>query len=197
MTIWTSKSGAAALALTALAACVGGQGMGLIGSLGNITAKPNAEALTQATMAFGAVTLVPPRGYCIDADSLKQRFALMARCDQLGADRGNDGAPVGVITVSVTPARGDARLPTMAETADAFALKDVSDPKTASGSVVFRANGAPFSAQVSPDHWRGSAIIKGQMLGLALFGPPSGAAISSEGRALLAELIKRTQENSS
>lgn len=195
MTTWSCKTAATALVLTTLAACEGGQGLDFAKGLSEISAKPNAEALSQAPMAFGAITLVPPKGYCIDGDSLKPRFALLARCDRLGAD-GHNGTPIGVITVSVKPAQKGATLPTPAHTAQAQSLTNVADPIANDGSVVFRARGEAFSPQMSQDHWRGSAKMNGQILGLALYGPPNGSAVSPEGRKLLAELIKRTQESS-
>lgn len=194
MITWSYKTAAIALVLTILAACEGGQGLDLAKGLGSITAKPNAKALTQASMASGAVTLVPPRGYCIDGQSLKPRFALLARCDRLGAENSN-GAPIGVITVSVAPARGNIALPTPAETAAASALTKVSAPTSHDDSVVFRARGEAFAPQMSQDHWRATAVVKNQILGLALYAPPKSIALSDEGRALLAELIKRTQES--
>jgi hypothetical protein len=195
MNTWTCKSIATGFALTVLAASDGGQASDLIGGLGSLNAKPNAEALAQAPMAFGAVTLVPPKGYCIDGESLKPRFALMARCDRLGAENGS-GAPVGVITISVTPTRGADSVPTPAQTADALALTNISASTSNDSSVVFRAEGPSFSPGMSKSHWRGSAVVKNQMLGLALYGPPNGNAVSAEGRTLLSELIKRTQETS-
>jgi hypothetical protein len=195
MTTWSYKSALIAIALTTLAACNGGQGLNFAKGLGSVTAKPNAEALAQAPMAFGAITLVPPSGYCIDGETLKSRFALLARCDRLGADK-SSGGPVGVITVSVTSARGAKSVPTPTETAQAATLTDVSLPRSNDNSVVFRAKGKTFSEQMSSTHWRGSALINKQLIGLALYGPPKSNAVSDEGRKLLAELIKRTQESS-
>ncbi len=195
MITWTCKTSVAAILLTFLAACKGSQTTDLISGLSSINAKPNAEALAQAPMAFGVVTLVPPTGYCIDGESLRPRFALLARCDKLGADGGGRGAPIGVMTVSVAQARGTGTLPTPTQTAAAFGLRDVSALVANDTSVVFRATGDAIGPDMSPDHWRGSALVNGQVLGIALYGPADGAAITREGRALVAELIRRTEES--
>lgn len=195
MTTWTCKTSIAAVALLVLAACEGSQATDLIGGLSSINAKPNGDALAQAPMAFGVVTLVPPTGYCIDGESLRPRFALLARCDKLGAEGGGGGAPIGVMTVSVAQARGVGTLPTPTQTAAAFGLRDVSDPVASDTSVIFRAVGNAFGPDMSPDHWRGSALVNGQVIGVALYGRAGSAVVAREGRALVAELIKRTEES--
>lgn len=195
MNTWTCKTGAAFIALSILAACEGGSATDLMGTLASINDKPNAEALSQAPMAFGAVTLVPPSGYCIDGESLRPRFALLARCDKLGGDGGSNGAPIGVMTVSLASVGKDTPLPSLSETATAFDLTRTADPVATANSVVFRATGPAIDPNLSDEHWRGSALVNGQMIGVALYGRPNGAATSGEGRQLVAELIKRTEES--
>ncbi len=81
---------------------------------GGATSAP----LRQAAMANGALTLVAPEGFCIDKRSLKPSFALLARCDNLGDPQGAYGAPLGLITVSLSTARPDAP-PITAQTMEA------------------------------------------------------------------------------
>lgn len=195
MTIWICKAALAAVALTALAACEEGQGGSPFAGLGQGAATVKSVALSQTQMANGAFTLVPPEGFCIDKSSLKQRFAILARCEALGAPQAAGGAPVGFITVSVTPDRTDGTLPTPEQTADAAKLARVSNAKPANGAVTFRAEGRPPTKGLDIVHWRGTMRIGGQIVGLAFYGPQGGRAISSEGREVLNALIRRTLKN--
>ena len=199
MTTWTSKAPLALAALIALGACEDGQGAA--GLLANLQAPSDAAAaapvaLAQTQMASGAFTLVPPQGFCIDKSALSQRFALMARCDALGAPSKSAGAPVGIITVSVTNAGRVEILPTAQETADAAKLARVDAVKSENDSITFRAEGTPPAAGLDVKHWRGTLRIGGQIVGLALYGPKGGRAETSEGREMLNELIRRSRKAS-
>lgn len=187
MTIWTSKAGIALAGLLGLGAC----GDAALPSFGGLTGGGAPVALSQSFMADRAFTLVPPQGFCIDKASLKQRFALMARCDTLGAPSQAAAAPLGVLTVSVTPGGTDA-LPTPEQTADALRLARVTAAQGSDTTVTFRAEGAPPLADLDVAHWRGTWQVNGQLVSLALFGPKGGRAVSSEGREVLLGLIARS-----
>lgn len=186
MTTWNFRGGIAALALTALTACEG--------ELANLSLggpSPNA-ALSQARMAFGSVLLVPPQGYCIDGASLKQRFALMARCDKLGAPSAAGFEPIAVITASFSPLAQDASVPDAATTAAALGLENVSAEQSIQGGVTFRATGTPPTDGMSASHWRAITQVDGQIMALALYAPEEGEANTSEGRAMLSTIIDAT-----
>ncbi len=184
MNTWSFKGGVAALSLTVLAACEDGQGVSLLQGIG---AVPKAQALSQANMAFGAVTLVAPRGFCIDGSSLRQNFALMARCDTLGAPSAAADAPIGIITASFSTSPDS--MPTPLDTAAALALDGVTDIVQTDTGITFRAKGPPPAEGFSNDHWRATALVGTQIMGLALFGPSGGQATGSRGRALLDGVI--------
>ncbi len=154
----------------------------------------SAVAVSQARMAFGAVTLKPPAGYCIDAKSLKQNFALMARCDALGAPSAAGSAPRGIITASF--ALAGATIPTPGQTAEALTLQDVTDAAQSEAKVTFRARGATPAEGLSPSHWRGTAQVGTQVMSLAFFGPEGGAATTAQGRGLLDEVIAESRAGS-
>ena len=187
MNTWICKTTVAALALSLLAACEEGQGGAFLQGLDTGAAPPKAIALSQANMAFGAVTLVAPNGFCIDKTSLRQNFALMSRCEALGAPSAGANAPVGILTASFSAA--SATIPSPSETAAAFGLNTVTDPVVSDRSVTFRANGRAPAKGLSETHWRGTARVGSQMMGLALHGPSGGRAIGAEGRAILDQLI--------
>ena len=178
MITWNYKSTLGGLAFLSLAGCdaeLSGAG-------------PNL-ALPQAQMVSGTVALVPPPGYCIDRRSLKDRFALMARCDKLGAPSASATAPLGLITVSLSAGES---LPNPTDIARALSLEDVADQSTTADSVVFRASGEPPVAGMGRRHWRGAALVAGQVMGVAVYGPPGGRASGAGGRSLVTDLIAGT-----
>lgn len=193
MNTWNCKGPLAALALTFLAGCEGGLGGAFLEgleSLEGFTGGGRDVALSQARMAFGQVTLVPPPGFCIDKRSLKQQFALMARCDKLGVPSAAGDAPIGIITASFAPWVEGVPLPTPAETADAQKLQTINDPIVDGESVTFRATTTKPRTGAAAAQWRGTARVGGQIMGLALHAPKDGRALSSEGRALLTAVIR-------
>lgn len=195
MTTWTSKSVAALGMVFMLGACEDFDADTLLANLTPPTdAALPAAPLTQALMMRGGVTLVPPSGYCIDPDSLTQSFALLARCDTLGAATGPAGAPLGVLTVSIAPLPKDAPLPTPEEIAAAAGASTPTRVRQTSDSVVFKTSGTAPSSDLSAAHWRSAAKIDKYTMGAALFGPEGRRAVSAEGASFLEEMIKRTTE---
>lgn len=193
MTIWTFKGSIAALTLFALSACESGQGGGFLAGLAN---GQKAKPLSRTTLAGGAVTLIAPLGFCIDSKSIKENFALMARCDVLGAPQAAGDAPLGFITVSVQSAVPGAPLPTVEQLAAASGLSAVSDPRITDGQLTFRANGRPPINGVSATHWRGTVGTNGKIVGVSLHAPESGRALSSEGRSIVSAVLSRSRGGS-
>lgn len=191
MTTWTSRASLAALALAALTGCEPGQG-NLLGGLGT---SPNM-ALSEAQMAGGAVKLIPPRGFCIDRQSLGQRFALMARCDKLGAPSFLADAPLGIITISISEAAAEQGLPSAPQTAAAFGLTNISALSETDSRVIFRAQGTAPVEGMAPLHWRGTARLGDRIMGLALYGPEKSPVLTGEGRKILEDLIRRSGTDS-
>lgn len=189
MTTWTFKAPLVAISLTALSACEDGQGVNLFAGALGADPKP----LSQADMAGGIVTLVAPSGFCIDSASLKQRFALMARCDRLGAAAAAGAAPLGVITVSLSKVAPGSALPDPQVTGAALGLSEVSAPTGDENSQIFRARGPAPTDDLDGRHWRATALINGQLMGVALYGPKGDAEVHEEGRSIITTLIERTR----
>jgi hypothetical protein len=194
MTTWTFKHLVALGLLAVLGACdtmTGGEGL-----LANLTPPEDAALpavpLTQAMMMRGSLTLVPPNGYCIDAESLTQSFALMARCEALGATTQNADAPVGVMTVSLARSVLAPALPSAQELVTAANLGTPTDARQSEQSVVFQTTGTPPSSDLSDTHWRSVSKIGRITMGAALFGPTGQRAVSAAGADLLEEMISRT-----
>lgn len=192
MTTWTCKGPAAAIvALSLLAGCEAGQGASFLDGLNlpAATPGPRAAPVTEAQMMGKGFTLVAPKGYCIDPKNLTARFAIMARCDVLGQSSSSRGAPLGIITASISATTPGTTLPTPDQSARAMGLRDVHNTTRHSKSVVFRATGTAPTQDVADQQWRGTALIGGYVIGLAVYGPKNSAAVSGEGGALLSALI--------
>ena len=195
MITWTCKGPAAAIvALSLLAGCDEGQGAAFLDGL-NLPAATTGPAapVTEVSMMGNRFTLVAPKGYCIDPKNLTARFAIMARCDVLGQSNTSRGAPLGIITASVSAAKLGTTLPTPDQSARAMGLSGVHNRTQHSKSVVFRASGTAPTQDVADQQWRGTALIGGYLIGLAVYGPKNGAAVSGEGGALLSALITGTR----
>ena len=143
-------------------------------------------------MVRGGVTLVPPFGFCIDPAAVTQRFALLARCDVLSTD-GLAAAPLAVITVSLSDAEAQTTLPSADQTAAAWGLSDVRQTRTRDRSVIFRADGPTPSAAFHASQWRGTALVGGHVMGVALYGAADRPPIGAEGGSILSDLIAATK----
>lgn len=196
MTTWTSKHLVTLGFVGALGACdVADSGSTLLAGLTPPadTALP-AVPLKQALMMRGKVTLVPPDGYCIDPESLNQSFALLARCDALGASTGGSGAPVGLMTVSLTRTGNQKQPPTAEEFTAAAGLAAPESAKKHASGVIFRTSGTPPADDLSSTHWRAVSTVGEFTMGAALFGPDGRRAVSAEGAEVLQEMIQRTTD---
>lgn len=181
MITWISKGSAAALVMLALTGCEAGLTSGGGGA---------TSPLSRATMVKG-VTLVAPAGFCIDRSSLKTRFAVMARCDGLGAAQAAGTAPRGLITVSLTD-KGSNALPTAVQVATAAQLQNIEQVDEQPGHTIFRAQGRTPTDGLAPTQWRGAAAIGDQTAGIAVYGPENGEILTLTGRNILLQLIDRS-----
>lgn len=181
MSTWTSSRVYAGLVLLALAAACA--------ETGADAARPNT-ALASADLGGGAVRLVPPGGFCIDRRGLRQDFAILARCDTLGAPVGGQGAPLGIITVTLTESPGAFALGDAAALAGPDArLLDAQ--RRGDLSLVHLAGPTPPGTDAR--HWKAVVPVGMYVLGLTAYGPDGGALASREGGPLLAVLAARTR----
>ena len=189
MTTWTFKGPLVAFGLFTLVACEAGQGFGP-GATGSRAAGETAAPVSRARMADGVV-LVAPSGFCIDRSSLEPRFAVMARCDGLGVPSAAGGAPLGLITVSLTNAQ-TGPLPSAKQIAGAAALQKLSNVQQSDDQVVFRAQGRVPIEGLSAFQWRAIVRIGSQIAGIAVYGPQNGQVVTATGRAVLLQLVERS-----
>jgi hypothetical protein len=185
MSTWTSRLLAAAGLALALAGC---DEAGF-----PVTSSDAAKPLTAATLSRGAVTLAVPQGYCIDPRSLRGRapqgFALVARCDALGAEGWYRAQHLVLITVSTAPLR----TPDFRATPDSVAKSafpaEVLERRSVDGTaLVLLRDMVPETEGVSPVHWRGAFTLGGHLVAMSLYAPEGSTALRANGAALLAEL---------
>lgn len=195
MTTWTCKPLTVLALIGFLSAC--DDALDASGGLLAAIAPPEDAALpavplTQALMMRGQVTLVPPSGFCIDPESLSQSFALMGRCEAMGASGGAAGAPAGVMTVSVARSAKNAPLPTAVQIAEAAGVTPPSDVQQTADRIIFMTTGIAPSGDLSSEHWRGVLKLDRFTIGAALFGPEGRRAVSPEGARVIQDMLDRT-----
>ncbi|MFK7876423.1 MAG: hypothetical protein AB8B71_11690 [Paracoccaceae bacterium] len=196
MNIWTFKRSAFAVSLIlGLAACEG-DGTDFLEALRakpgatETSARPNV-ALVSATMAQGAIKLTPPDGYCIDRRDLSQSFAVMARCDRLGAKNAAQDAPLGLILAEFVAAPSDVNVENALQKilpADARILEQSNATDLALAQV---RGGAPSGSD--PVHWRGLTQIGGNLMSFQIFAPQDGELTQGAGQQLARQLVTRTR----
>ena len=187
MNTGTYKRTIGALAgLTVLSAC---SGIPALAPLSKAVDKPLVP-LIKAQMVEGAVTLVPPSGYCIEPSSLTQEFALMARCDLLEVEGSSPVAPIGLITASFARNHGDAL-----NAADVAVANDATVIETLDNeglSIVRAQTSTPPNGQ-APTHFRATTKIHNVDLSLALFSPAESEAQGTAGASLLTNLVQSSK----
>lgn len=176
MTTWTSKGLLAGAFCLALAGC---------DDLVTSGTASGANALRAAKLARGAVTLVPPPGYCIDKRSLRANFAVMARCDTLGGTE-TFGAPLAVITATTLPATTGGTEPEPQSEA-------ILSRRKSPGLTFIQINGTPPSPDMRDVFWRGTGRVGDQVLGLAIYEAKDGIALGELAPDLLAQTMRRTK----
>lgn len=197
MNTWTFKAFAGLALAGALSACDSAPAKGFMAGLSNLT-KPGADKapLTQALMMQGEITVSPPSGFCIDAETLSETFALLARCDALGARVADAGAPMGVMTLSAARPINKKATVTADVLTEAAGMAPAVDVSESDGIQIFRATGEPPTADLSEGHWRGTTRMGPFVLSVALYGPEDGRAVSTEGAGVVRQLILQTKASS-
>lgn len=175
-----------------LAGCAPGEQFGFLAG----GPSKQSNALNGVTMAQGAVSLTPPIGYCIDARSLRAEFALMARCDTLGARRVSKDAPLALITATLVPLEPGAAAPKSNHLAAALKSGNILQSRDKNGLALVQTRGATGLYGTDQRHWRGAFAVNGTLVGLALYAPEGGSASGKSGASILSDLAKRTSARS-
>ncbi|WP_147109641.1 hypothetical protein [Tateyamaria sp. syn59] len=185
MSTGTSKGVLLGTLLLTLSACEDFAGLNLAGT-------GEGFALSGANLAGGTVKLMPPPGFCVDKRSVRDSFAIMARCDTLGGQHTAD-APLAIITATTVAVDGAAQIDTSAfEGTSETVLQRTEDGALA----VVQVTGAPPSPDMRGTYWRGAAQVGNQVLGLAAYEDANSTALDQLGQSLLTQTVERTQEQS-
>ncbi|WP_299721903.1 hypothetical protein [uncultured Tateyamaria sp.] len=176
MITWISKALCAGAICLALASC---------DDFASTGGAAPGSGLPFAQLARGAVTIVPPVGYCVDKRSLRARFALMARCDTLGGTA-TFGAPLALITAAAV-APGDSASVSGPED------ETILDRRQGQTLTLLQVKGKPPSAEMRDVYWRAIGQVGGQVVGLAIYEPADGAALGERAPDLLAQTMRRTR----
>lgn len=171
----TQRSLAAGALLLALAGCETPGGAG----------GTNAAGLTSARLARGAVTLVPPAGFCVDKRSLRTSFAIMARCDTLGGTA-TYGAPLAVITAATVASATSAA-------AGGAQNETILSRRQLQTVTLLRVKGKPPSPDMRDEFWRAVGLVGDQVIGLAIYEPAGGAGLGELAPELLNQAMHRTR----
>lgn len=196
MSIWTCKQGLLAFACALiLSACgtVPSDELAAFPSLGGETDAPEERrtdvSLKQTDLAGGALTLVPPDGFCIDKRGLKDNFAVVARCDALGGSDGAFDTSLGIILVSVAPVSENANVEQLllasfdddVQVQELFGLEPL--------ALAHLKGGAPKG--VDPVYWKGLSSVNGHLISLSAFALKGGSFATEEGGRVLIALATR------
>ena len=176
----------------------------LAGCLADTGGQGGVPVLRKAVLAEGVVGVQPPPGYCIDARSLSDRpgagFALIGSCATLTG--GASGAQVepAIITISVSPAgEGEAALDSTAFQTALGRGRILRAVNREGLNMLQVQGGARIPPSADETHWRGLMVLKGHVLGLALYGAKDSAVTGDQGMRLmidLAEAIRRASGGS-
>jgi hypothetical protein len=193
--------GFALLCSVALSACDGADGAGF--SFAPKTATPQTSTqtgpvipkTTRTTLARGLVNLKAPKGYCIDTTSISNGLqgssAMLAKCSSL--DGKGAGADAAVMSVSISPRRGDAAAtPSANDLAQAATPRNILQLKQKGNLALVQigTGGTDVFSAADQVHWRGATSLDTRLVLLGLFAPEGSTLTADKGGELLTSLAR-------
>ncbi|WP_083100298.1 hypothetical protein [Pseudophaeobacter leonis] len=159
----------------------------------------STAAHSQASFAKGNVTLVAPRGYCIDSTTLRQDasggFALLPRCNFLQGSSwfGRNRAAVITATIGKTNAAAAPSTADLARTAEGAKLLYYDDKGLLPlVRLQWQGHSVTGSSGASADHWRGAFVLNDHLVVLGLYAPEGSELLGHPGADLLTEMTRRS-----
>lgn len=189
MNTWISKGAVFGCALAITACAEGTPGFSLLSP----NTGPNApsSALSQTSLARGALVLVAPKGYCIDGQSLRDNFALMTRCDALNADQPQErDVPLALMTVSLVR---KASVGEISEEDLGLTNETELERIEQDGLTLVRVAGDPPVSGMASQFWRAAGHVNGHVVGLAFYVPNRVETLPEPAPEILAEVIEGSQ----
>lgn len=182
-------------ALWPLAGCLGETGTGP--SPG--TDAPNViEALP---LYNGEVVVRGPRGYCLDADSIRRRasnqLVLMASCESLRGELGFS-VPPALIVVNVSARRAGREQPSAAAIVASMAPKTPLEVVDGDGIALVHldAGGERALPGGDPRYWRAGMALNGHFVSLAVYGPKGSPVAGVTGKRLIIDIAESLRDAS-
>lgn len=183
-----------------LGACAGGDGFSFAaapesGAAADAQADPVLQKSTEAVLARGAITLVSPKGYCIEDQSvtttLSGSMARLAACTSLDGKGAGRNAAVMLVNVSEQKP-GEISAPSISDLTEVVAPAPVvrSEQRGALALVQVAEGGSAVFAPADPQHWRAATVLDNRLVLLSLYAPKGSELTGAAGSALLQDLAK-------
>lgn len=187
MNTWTFRVLIGAIAAVAIKGCVPVPDSTRSGPF---SALPDVKPVYKADLMRG-LSVVAPEGYCVDPDSLKRDFALMARCDTLGIRGQQKDVPLAIITATSPRMTLDRSLPDPGELVDGS--EALLDSHRDAGLQLVKIAGTAPAEGLSGRYWRGAAKVGTGVLGLAIYPPANSPDLDRDAIVLLNETFQRSK----
>lgn len=172
----------------------------LAGCLDTAGTSSDVPALREAEMAGGTIVIKPPRGYCVDPRSFRDRasggFAIVGSCASLTGEATGVFVEPAIITISTTPAvEGEVSTDSRAFQTALGRGQILRAINREDGLSLLHVNGgARIPPSADPRHWRGLMALNGQVIGLALYAATDSSMTGDAGMRMmiaLADAIRR------
>lgn len=143
----------------------------------------------------GAVVVRGPRGYCVDADSVRRqpsnRLVFLGSCEALSGEPGVS-VPPALIVVNVAARQQGREEPTAAAIAASAAPKKALAAIDGKGIALVQldAGGELALPDGEPHYWRGGMVINDHFISLAVYGPRGSSLAGNAGRRLITDLAR-------
>lgn len=152
--------------------------------------------LTRIALSDNGVTVYAPPGYCIDRRSLRRSsegdFAVLARCDTVGATGDYLAYDLAIVTITTRIAAEGAAAPTPTALAGLSPAHRMLSQINARGVAIVRLEGEDSEiGGVSTIHWRAAFNENGHIVGLALYAPEGSPLLGRAGQSMLRKLAER------
>lgn len=161
--------------------------------LGGTSGTSNAvEALA---LYNGAVVVRGPRGYCVDADSVRRqpsnRLVFLGSCESLSGAPGVT-VPLALIVVNVADKQPGRTQPAAATIAASAAPKRPLSAIDTDGLALVHldAGGELALPGGDPRYWRGGMVINDHLVSLAVYAPAGSSLAGPSGRRFITDLAR-------
>jgi hypothetical protein len=182
---------------TGLSGCLSGTGLAFAPRNEASQSQTAVNALDKYDFEAGRISLVPPKGYCIDKRSVRDRdgtgFALIARCDMLGRRGIQSRYDLALISVTIG-AQSAAQTPTISDLKRSADGATILEEVNKEGLPMIRLQTDSLDLDgAAEQHWRAAFALNGHLVALALYAPENNVPLTRKAMSLLESLVSRTR----